>query len=287
MPNDLDLSAFKLLLDSLVSVFNVIPLEDALIAMRNGKLPPRAAVITFDDGYPTWINGVATELQARNLHATFYITIGQFSGQPLWHERIINAVRQCKSDVLKLDHPAYIPLPLDSLRQRTEAILYLEQSLKYLSLSARNDLISNLESLTGSTPDQVPVMSLSDLRKLNAMGFGIGAHTDNHPILQYCDTKTLCHEIGQVREELGNLAGCSVTSFAYPNGHPFADFSSRHVEFVKKSGYTNAVTTQRGVAKVSTSPFQIPRFTPWGKNPGRIAWQLGCNLLTKPYCVDE
>lgn len=287
MPQELDLSSFVRLLDTVISSFNVIPLEDAAAALRNGKLPPRAACITFDDGYADWLKGVVPALLSRNLHATFYITAGQFYGRPLWHERIANAVLHCRTEVLKIDHPAFVPLPMATMQQRNAAVLYLERGLKYLTLTSRNELLLSLEELTGTNSAQVPVMPLADLRNMHTMGFGIGAHTDDHPILVYCDDATARREIGQTREELSGLIGSPVTSFAYPNGHPFADFSSRHVELVKQAGYTSAVTTQWGVTTVATSPFQIPRFTPWGNKPLNIAWQLGRNLLTQPECVDE
>jgi len=287
MPQDLDLAAFEQLLDTVLSTFNVIPLEDAAMALSNGKVPPRAACITFDDGYPSWIGGVVPALHKRGLHATFYITAGQFYGRPLWHERIINAVLQCKSDELRLNHPALVPLPMTTQQERTAAVLHLERCLKYLTLPARNELLLGMEALTGATPEQVPVMQLADLRAMHALGFGIGAHTDDHPILVCCDDATARREIGQTREELSSLIGGAVNSFAYPNGHPFADFSARHVELVKQAGYTSAVTTQWGVATAVTSTFQIPRFTPWGNKPLNIAWQLGRNLLTQPDCVDE
>ncbi len=287
MPQDVGLPLFERLLDTVLSDFNVIPLEDAVRALRRGKLPPRAACITFDDGYASWIKGVVPALHKRNLHATFYITVGQFNGRPLWHERITNAVSRCETDELRITHPAFSPLPLTSIQERTAAILHLEKSLKYLTLPARNALLLNLESLSGASAKQVPVMSLEDLRTIHSMGFGIGAHTDDHPILVYCDDTTARREIGQTREELSSLINGAVDSFAYPNGHPFADFSSRHVELVKQAGYTSAVTTQWGVATEATSPFQIPRFTPWGNKPLNIAWQLGRNLLTQPNCVGE
>jgi peptidoglycan/xylan/chitin deacetylase (PgdA/CDA1 family) len=287
MPQDLELASFERLLDTVISAFRVMPLADAAEALHRGKLPSRAACITFDDGYPSWINGVVPALQRRNLQATFFITTGQFFGRPLWHERIANAVQQCHVATLKLPHPALVALPLQTPQQRTAAVLYLERSLKYLTLSARNDLLLALEDVAGASCAQVPIMPLADLRAIHALGFGIGAHTDDHPILAYCDDASARREIGQTREELCGLIGGPVDCCAYPNGHPFADFSSRHVELVKQAGYTSAVTTQWGVATTATSPFQIPRFTPWGNKPLNIAWQLGRNLLTQPECVDE
>lgn len=287
LPQDIDLVAFERLLDTVISSFNVISLDDAVIALRHDNLPPNAACITFDDGYTSWINGVVPALHKRNLHATFYITTGQFNGRPLWHERIANVVGKCTLPTLSIDNSVTIPLPIQTMQQRATAIQQLEGSLKYLTLSARNERLLALEATAGVAATQVQVMPITDIRTIRSMGFGVGAHTNDHPILVYCDDATAAREIGRTREELIGIIGDTVTSFAYPNGHPFADFTSRHVDMVKRAGYVSAVTTQWGVATGMTSQYQIPRFTPWGNKPLNIAWQLSRNLLTKPICVDE
>jgi peptidoglycan/xylan/chitin deacetylase (PgdA/CDA1 family) len=287
MPDDLDLPAFECLLDTVISSFQVISLDDAVVGLANSRLPPRAACITFDDGYESWVSGAVAALERRNLHATFFITTGQFEGRPLWHERIAHAVRHMTANVLDIDHPALQPLPLGNMTQRHGAVVKLEQFLKYFTLPAREDLLLRLESIAGVSMEKVPRLSLEDLRTIHNRGFGIGAHTDNHPILVYCDEDGARQEIGQVRETLGGHVGAPITTFAYPNGRPYADFSYKHVEMVKRAGYLSAVTTQWGVGDVGTSVFQIPRFTPWGSDPMSIAWQLGRNLLTHPDCVDE
>lgn len=287
MPQDMDLASFEKLLDSVMQSFQVIPVSDAVAGLISGKLPPRAACITFDDGYPGWRNGVIPALERRNMHATFYITAGQFSGRPLWHERIANVVRHSTADSLDIGHPAFPAMPLTTPVQRTAVVIQLERFLKYLTLDAREELLQRLESLAGAKVDDVPRMSIEDLKAIHARGFEIGAHTDDHPILVYCTEERAKHEIGAVREVLAGHVGTPIKSFAYPNGRPFADFSSLHVDMVKRAGYTSAVTTQWGVGGAGTSVFQIPRFTPWGKDPLRIALQLGRNLMTNPDCVDE
>ena len=287
MSMDLDLAAFERLLDTVISSFRVIPLEDAVAGLINGNLPPRAACITFDDGYSDWLNGVVPALERRNMHATFFITSGQFEGRPLWHERIAHAVRNASLGPLDIGHPAFFPIHIQTDADRAAAVSRLEHFLKYLTLPARDGLLRYLEAVVGVNMTDVPRMSLADLRALHARGFAVGAHTDNHPILVYCDEATAYQEIGQVRETLSGYIKAPVTSFAYPNGRPFADFSSRHIQMVKRAGYTSAVTTQWGVGGLGTSVYQIPRFTPWGNDPLRITWQLGRNLLTLPDRVEE
>ena len=287
VPQDVSLSEFEYLLDAVLSQFQIISLEDGVRGLKTGRLPSRAACITFDDGYADWLPGMAPALQRRNMHATLFITAGQFDGRPLWHERIARAVRELKIPTLDLQFPAIPPLDVTSLSGRQAAVARLERLLKYLTLELREELLLRLEAAAAVRPDDVPRMSVEQLRELDRLGFGIGAHTYDHPILDYCDHEEAVREIGGVREILEGLIASPVRMFAYPNGRPHVDFSSHHVAIVKRAGYTSAVTTQWGVAEVGTSVFQIPRFTPWGKDPLRFMLQLGRNLMTTPERVPE
>jgi len=287
VPADIDLASFERLLDQIVSHFNVLPLEDAIERLPDGRLPRRAASITFDDGYTDWSDGVAPALLRRNLHATFFITTGQFAGQPLWHERIQAAVRQMPGDRLDLGIPSMPSQSVATLDERQRLVTRLENELKYLTLHRREAVLQRLEALAGVAPTTVPVMTPDALRHLHAQGFAIGAHTANHPILDYCTAEESMQEIGDVREQLRNMIGGEVAGFAYPNGRPYADFSSLHVQAVRRAGYRYAVTTHWGVANPQTSPYQIPRFTPWAKREWHALFQVGRNLLTRPLQVPE
>jgi peptidoglycan/xylan/chitin deacetylase (PgdA/CDA1 family) len=287
VPTDTNLEAFEFLLDTAIAGFQIIPFEEAVIGLQARKLPPRAACITFDDGYSDWLTGMAPALERRNLHATLFITAGQFDGIPLWHERIARAIHATTVTEIDLSFPAIPPLPLANMFDRQAAVARLERDLKYLTLHTRNALLKRLETLAGVQVGDVSRMTISQLRELHGRGFGIGAHTYQHPILDYCDEAEAVQEIATTREILSFLIGGPVNAFAYPNGRPYVDFSRNHVEMVKRAGYTSAVTTQRGVAEYGSSVFQIPRFTPWGTRPLHFALQVGRNLLTVPKRVSE
>ena len=125
-------------------------------------------------------------------------------------------------------------------------------------------------------------MTPGELRSIHSKGFAIGAHTMTHPILRLCDPATAKDEIGGAREELESIVRDRVTLFAYPNGHPVADFAELHVKLVRQAGYLGAVTTQPGAAGFGSPIFQIPRFTPWGPDRLRMELQIIRNVLSTP-----
>lgn len=287
VPEDMELARFEHVLDEVLTAFNVLPLDDAVRLLSSGNLPARSACITFDDGYPDWLSGAVPALLRRNLHATFFITSGQFSGRPLWNERVLKAVSYLSAPTIHLSHLGLANLQVNTLAQRQATIKLLDQELKYLTLNRREQLLLELEKQCGITSSSVPVMSVDALRELHSLGFGIGAHTINHPILTYCSATEVEREIGGVREELEAIIGGEVNGFAYPNGRPHADFSSHHVRAVREAGYKYAVTTHWGAANSNSSVFQIPRFTPWAPNSLRAIYQVASNIKMTPMELED
>lgn len=287
VPGELHLAAFERTLDFIVENFNVVPLEDAVTSLAGRSLTERTACITFDDGYADWLGGAVPLLERRNLHATFFITSGQYDEQPMWHERIANALRHAGGDEIVLRDSGLPRFPVATISQKRAAVAQLEQHLKYQSLAFRDEMLEQLESITGADPRTLRPMSVEALRELDNKGFAIGAHTVNHPILRFCDGESAKFELGAARETLEGIVGHRVAGFAYPNGRPRVDFSSHTIRLVKEAGYDYAVTTDWGVADVATPVHQIPRFTPWGPDPLKMKLQIIRNLMTKPVCLPE
>lgn len=286
--DDLDLASFRQVMDFAQTHFHILPLEEAAQALSAGRLPPRAAAITLDDGYADWMDGVVPELTQRKLPATFFITTGQLDGLPMWHERISQAVCALSGGAISLaSAPILGRLPLQSPSDCVLAVARLEQHLKYQRLCDREVMLLELESIAGTSPATLPRLTSSDVRTLHNKGFTVGAHTVNHPILTRCSESEARDEIGATRETLAAITGAPVTAFAYPNGQPGVDFSEAHIRQVRAAGYTHAVTTHRGSAGRDTSLFQLPRFTPWGPSYYKHALQLARNLRTESKQLSE
>lgn len=287
VPRDPDLSRFKQVLDFVLEHFNVVPLGDVATGLATGKLPKNAACITFDDGYIGWLEGIAPELLRRNAHATFFLTTGQFSGEPMWHERIIQAVAKAPPSGISMPGFGLGALPSTSLADKQAAVVSLQALLKYQTLNRRNAMLESLENHCGVGIESLPLMPAADIKQLFNMGFGIGTHTVNHPILTHTTQAEAIYEIGATREQLEGIIGGTVDSFAYPNGIPGTDFQAKHIAMVRNAGYRYAVTTQNGVIRMGCSVYQMPRFTPWGPDWFRMLLQLLRNQVgTKQSLVE-
>ena len=280
--SEMGLNEFKKVLDSIQNFFRILPLEDALQALKKGNLPPRSACITFDDGYIDWMQGVVPVLEKNNAHATFFITTGQFDGLPIWNERILYAVRHanCRNlDFKKFGLPEF---SLENLKQREFSVFQIKKFLKYQDPDIKEFFLQDLEQQSSVSHSDVPYMSRADVRLLHSKGFGIGAHSVSHPILSSCSEKLAYEEIANSREELISIIKAPVNSFAYPNGIPGKDFIFEHSNMLEKAGYHYGFTTHSGVITKKSSVWQMPRFTPWGKTDIRRKIQLARNFQSQP-----
>lgn len=286
-PTDIDIAGFCDLLDFIQQHYQVLPLSEAVSLLVSGKLKEGGACITFDDGYHEWASGVVPILEKRSMHATFFITTGQFFGLPMWHERLANVVRFASGDRLDTSSFRLPPLSIVTLEDKQAAIRALEFHFKYLPIVIRDQYLDELEAATGASPQKLLPMSTLQLREISAKGFDIGSHTVEHPILSLCDAGRARQEIGETKEALESIICAKVSAFAYPNGRPYVDFTHQHISMVKELGYTHAVTTQWGAATKETSLFQIPRFTPWGPDRDHMSLQVIRNLIAKPEYIKE
>ena len=265
--------------------FQVIPLHEAAERLATGSLPPRAACITFDDGYADNQAVACPILLKHGLCATFFVATGFLNGGRMWNDSITEIVRLTRREVLELSGPRLHGLksvPVQTTADKRASLRALIQSIKYLQPSERADAVAELLDAAGVSAHELPanlMMSSAQLRDLRNSGMQIGAHTVNHPILAKLNDGDAEREIGHSRECLEGQLGERVGLFAYPNGRPGEDYGPRDVALVKRLGFSAAVSTAYGVAQASTDRFQLPRFTPWDRSQLKFGLRLARQLV--------
>lgn len=283
-PEEVDAATFDVLCSWVKSMFEVLPLDEAVRLRARGALPARAAAITFDDGYRD-NHDVALPILARHrLPATFFIATGYLGGGRMFNDTVIESVRHSVLEEVDLR-----PLGLDGLaanprielrtpKQRRALIDDLLRAIKYRPVDERVSLgVALADCLRCSLPNDL-MMSASQVASLYRAGMQIGAHTVSHPILAGLDDDQARDEIVRGKRYLEDLLGVSVGLFAYPNGKPGSDFSDRSVALVRETGFDAAFTTAWGAARGKDDAMRLPRFTPWDRSRARFALRMAGNL---------
>jgi len=276
---------FERLMDWLRRFVTVVPLRQAIPDLGSGRLPPRAAAITFDDGYADNATVAAPILQRLGMTATFFVSTGFIDGGRMWNDTVIESVRRWPDDEMDLDSLGLGRYPMRSVQERIDALEAIIQRVKYLHPAERLALVDRIPCLRGlALPDDL-MMTSEQVRGLRSAGMSIGAHTVSHPILASTPPDLANREIVLSKAHLEALLQEPVELFAYPNGMPDTDYRREHVDMVRKAGFVGAVSTAAGVASMGSDPFELPRFTPWAREPFKFGLQLLANLRRTSYAI--
>ena len=278
-PEEGDAEGFDRQMGQLAGCFKIISLVDAVQGLRKGKLPPRAACITFDDGYADNAEVALPILQRHGLSATFFVATGFLDGGRMWNDTVIELIRRAPGDLLDLSRMGLGQFEIGTIPQRRQAISNVIGELKYLPLESRQSRVEAMSAIIPAIPSSNLMMTSDQIRMLHNAGMEIGGHTANHPILASMENNAARAEIADGREMLESIIHAPVRFFAYPNGKPGRDYLSDHVKMVKDLGFDAAVSTAHGAAVAGTDLYQLPRFTPWDRGQVRFTLRMAQNML--------
>lgn len=285
-PGEPDAARFDAVCGWLARWFNVLPLDEAIVRLRDGRLPARAACITFDDGYADNHDVALPILQRHRLPATFFVTTGFLDGGRMFNDGVVEIMRRSPLNALPLGGTGLQigdALPLGSIEQRRSTAEVVINAIKYRPADERLALTQVLQQAAA-----VPALSgdlmmrAEQVRALRHAGMQVGAHTDSHPILARLGDEAAARDILLGKTTLEAIIGERVGLFAYPNGRPGIDYGPRDVQLVRAAGFDAAVSTAWGRADSGTDGFQVPRFTPWDTSMLRFGVRLLANLRRRP-----
>lgn len=277
-PGEMHATRFDRLMGIVARAFSVLTLGQALALMPQRRLPRRALVITFDDGYADNAEIALPLLQRHGLVATFFVATGFLDGGRMFNDTVIETLRRSLRSDVDLGDFGLGVMPLGAPDQRRRAIEALLPKVKYLSLPARQGALARLQQLAGAPPlPEGLMMTSAQVQQLHRNGMELGGHTVHHPILAVLPDAESQAEIANGRARLQELTGAPVDVFAYPNGQPERDFDARHAAMLRQLGFRGAVSTAAGTAGAAADPFRLPRFTPWDES----AWRWTSRLLAR------
>lgn len=278
-PNEATVDSFDAQLRLLKSIFNVLPLPEAIARLKNSTLPARAAAITFDDGYADNYTHALPILQQHNLHATFFIATAYLNGGRMFNDTVIESVRRSPLPRLDLSDLDLGMHELGSNPEKAAAIGKILPQVKYLPLDEREKIVEQIaaHANVSSLPSNL-MMTTAQLQAMHSAGMEIGGHTHRHPILAKLTRDAARAEIQAGKTWLEDTLHTRIRLFAYPNGKPGTDYLPEQADIARELGFDAAVSTQRGVSTIASDMYQLSRFTPWDTNLTRFSWRLLSDL---------
>jgi peptidoglycan/xylan/chitin deacetylase (PgdA/CDA1 family) len=224
-------------IDYLLDNFKPIHLEDLLAFTKKGHtLPPKALLLTFDDGFQEMYDIVAPILIQKGIPATFFINSGFTDNNTLCYQHKASLI---------VDH--LLHRNISKAEQNTVEILLSKNTIngkstidrilaiKYAQRHLVNEIadILNIDFID-YLHKHGPYLSTEQIYKLFDKGFTFGAHSIDHPL--YRDL-TLEEQIRQTIESVSfvkNTFKLNYGAFAFP--HSDYGVSKEYFNRIKQSG---------------------------------------------------
>ena len=266
---------FRRQLRLLKSKYNVISPEDMRSWCQHGrKLPPRAALLTCDDGFLNNLTEMVPILQEEGLRCLFFVT-GASVGDDrtmLWYEELLLMFMRAPAGAFKLcSEGVEVEGVLGEREQRRALWWSVVKRLSQLDAASRQRFLQQAHEHFGlegtlqfymanyaETQRHFCLLTATELRQLAAAGMTIGAHTMTHPVLSLQPAELAWAEINESRTRLESALGREVWAFAYPFGDP-ASVSPRVVSMAKQAGFDAAFLNVGGGLGSDLPLHAIPR----------------------------
>jgi peptidoglycan/xylan/chitin deacetylase (PgdA/CDA1 family) len=227
--------------------FDPVSLGDVLDALDQPKrLPARAVLVTFDDGYLDFATNAWPILRAASIPAALFVATA-FSADPstsFWWDRLWSAVH---------DGAGHAPIatPAGELAVGPDAARGTVASLRtWLKGLDHDEAMREVDRIVGELAgdDRATTPSVLDwdaLRRLATEGVTLAPHTRHHPLLDRVPAERATEEIAQSRADLEREIGAIAAIprvLAYPSGA----HGGSAVDAAKRAGMDLAMTTVRG-----------------------------------------
>lgn len=270
-----DASAFRQQLRLLRENYNVISPEH-LQQWCEGKaqLPPRALLVTCDDGLVNVVTDMLPILRDQKIQCLFFVIGLSADDAPrmLWYEELYLMLARAGQGPFSIRLEQYdVSGTLGNRSQRRSLWRDLTEVLEKCDSRRCSNFLDAIRVRLGlhhhfaceylNDPiarRRFRLLGPAELRILIDAGMSIGAHTLSHPILSQLSEDRAWWEITEGRSRLENVLGREVWAFAYPFGGPAA-VSPREFAMVEKAGYKAAFLSFGGGFGADLPRYALPR----------------------------
>lgn len=261
-------ATFRRQMETVRRHLNPLTVEAFAQALQHDRLPDRACLVTFDDGWFDNVKYALPILRELDVPAVVFVATDYVGTQGcFWQERLGHLLGiaterkgpalQAMAQLLGFDAERLAAAP-----DRRASIRGIIDRIKSLPADQIASTLREAEStlrLAGADHAVNPVdrfMSWDDVAGLQRDGtFAIGSHCCSHTPLTKLGEAEARAELARSRERIAAVLGHAPNTMAYPNG----DHSDGIAASARDAGYALAFTTRRGHACAGVHPQQVPR----------------------------
>ncbi len=219
--------------------YTPIGLQDYLDARRQGKLPHRPVLVTFDDAYASVALNAAPILRQYKVPAVFFVTSSLVGNEELGLDNLLSYVANTSGfEMVRAVARQFAPrgdIELASLEQVFDDLLPVMSQDRIRKLRATLSSAAGISSADLARRAKLYV-NAGQLRTLTESGFEIGNHTFSHVFCRSLAGGDFEQEIDANKATLEAITGSPVRAFSVPYGSP-ADLTSELADNLRRSGH--------------------------------------------------
>jgi len=243
------------------SGYQVLPLAEGLRRLYANDLPPKALVITFDDGLFDFYAQAWPLLEKYKFPATVYLTTYYSEYNRPIFRLVCDYMMWLKRGTLIEAGPASKTIDLRTPESRANELAILDNSAKNNALSAREKdrLAQDLARSIGVDWDEIldarllHIMNPREAAELARAGLDLQLHTHRHRTPR--EEAPFLRELDDNASRLQNITGQRPAHFCYPSGVHYSGYP----DWLKKWGVESAVTCEVGLATAGDNAMMLPR----------------------------
>lgn len=276
----MNIDTFKRQIAFLKSHFTIVRMEDVIEAYYGGKkLPDRAALLTFDDGYADHYQYVFPILQEEGLQGSFFVPGRTFTEHKLLDVNKIHfilataRIGELVQEVYgQLDHyrGSEFDIPGNEELYRQCAgedrlddrdTIFVKRLLQtVLPERLRNLISSNLFTKYVGISEEVFAHELylnyDQMKCMKRQGMYFGLHGYDHYWMETLDDGIMHNDISRALSVMESF----IERDAWVMNYPYGVYNEQVIRYIKENGCKIAVTTQVDIADTEKdNPFTIPR----------------------------
>ena len=234
--------------------FTPVTIEQVVDSYKNNlKLPKKAILVTFDDGFEDNYKNAFPILKKYSVPATIFLSTDFISSDnTLWFDRLSYFIMNY--DLAPIQDVVKNKFKIDCRTNNKRTIL--EQVMEYVKVipnSDREKLLSDLYNeyeFTYKSKDKKLSTTLNweQIKEMDNSCISFGSHTLSHPILSQLDTEELSHELIESKRIIEQKLEHDIDTIAYPVGTQSA-FNSQVIRQAQKADYVLGFSYLSGANK--------------------------------------
>jgi peptidoglycan/xylan/chitin deacetylase (PgdA/CDA1 family) len=260
---------FREQMQELRRLFNPVTIRDVRKWVHgSGSLPPHAVLVTFDDGYSNSLTHAVDVLRETGVPAVFFLPTGYIGGKRvLWPTEVYLRVYTWPESHFPMPDGTGVKIidnhegraTLATLVEETCKQLPTQDSMRYLCQLRRGaEPLDVAETFGEAGEEMFSFLDWGGVRKIHQLGFEIGSHSVEHPILAKISQERLDQELTFSKRAIESELDAECYCFAYPNGGR-RDFTEETPAAISRAGYELGFTLIGRMCDRSLEPVQLDR----------------------------